>query len=222
MRDRLSRHFVACAAVAAAVTAHESRAAIVRQTWNQVMTATSNGIYILISGGGSFQTQGSMITGWDINIAGSNRLEFNSNSSFASGNAYVRTEGSGPLSSLAVGSVISSASTFIGSTTPIGSTNVGSNGWTLNATNYFGFRFYNDSTSAVNYGYGAIQVGATATVRTLLYLDYGDAGEAVTIPAPGVVALLGIAGLAGRRRVRRSPGPRPGAASATPSPSAHG
>lgn len=210
-RDRLDRHAAACATVAAVIAAHGSaEAAIVRQTWNQVMGATSNGIYILITGGGgagSFQTQGSMITGWDINIAGSNRLEFNSNSSFASGNAYVRTEGTGPLSSLAIGSVISSASTFIGSSTPIGSTNVGSNGWTLNAINYFGFRFFNDSTSAVNYGYGAIQVGATATVRTLLYLDYGNAGEAVTItapiPAPGAVALLGLAGLAGRRRVRR-------------------
>ncbi|MFM8642780.1 MAG: PEP-CTERM sorting domain-containing protein, partial [Phycisphaerales bacterium] len=83
----------------------------------------------------------------------------------------------------------------------ISATGVGSNGWTINATNYFGFRFYNEATSAINYGYGAMQVGATAAARTLLFVEYGNAGESVTVvPAPGAIALLGLAGFAGRRR----------------------
>jgi MYXO-CTERM domain-containing protein len=48
-----------------------------------------------------------------------------------------------------------------------------------------------------------MQVGGSATARTLLFIQYGDAGESVTvgpIPAPGALALLGVAGLAGRRR----------------------
>jgi MYXO-CTERM domain-containing protein len=46
-----------------------------------------------------------------------------------------------------------------------------------------------------------MQVGATAATRTLLFVEYGNAGESVTVvPAPGAIALLGLAGFAGRRR----------------------
>jgi len=55
----------------------------------------------------------------------------------------------------------------------------------------------------VRYGYGVMQVGQTASDRTLLAIVWGDQGESVTvtaIPAPGAIALLGVAGLVSRRR----------------------
>ena len=153
----------------------------------------------------SSATSSTTIGGWDINPYGATTLNF-----FASATAqnpattYVRTQASGGPSSLAGGTIIGAASTYANSTTSvISATGVGSNGWTINAINYFGFRFYNEGTGAINYGYGAMHVGATAATRTLLFVDYGDAGESVTVvPAPGAIALLGVAGLVGARRRR--------------------
>jgi hypothetical protein len=47
-----------------------------------------------------------------------------------------------------------------------------------------------------------MSVGATNTVRTITDIFYEDvAATAITVvPAPGAIALLGLAGLAGRRR----------------------
>ena len=117
---------------------------------------------------------------------------------------FVRTQATGGPSSLAAGTVIGAASTYANSTaTVVSATGVGSNGWVANSVNYFGFRFYNESTASVNYGYGAMQVGATGGVRTLLFLEYGNAGESVSVvPAPGALALVGLAGIAARRRRR--------------------
>jgi uncharacterized protein (TIGR03382 family) len=74
----------------------------------------------------------------------------------------------------------------------------------LNAINYFGFRFNPGSTAGVvRYGYGVMQVGATASARTLLALVWENSGGSITvtaIPAPGALALLGVVGLAARRR----------------------
>ena len=48
----------------------------------------------------------------------------------------------------------------------------------------------------------ALTVGAAITNRTLTDILYEDvAATAITVvPAPGAIALLGLAGLAGRRR----------------------
>ena len=201
--SRLEKHFaVAAAAVAVAGAAN---AAIVVWNVNASVPANSNGLYLNIA----TQTTGTSaaaVAGWDINPYGGTDLRF-----FASGaspnptSTYVRTQASGGPSSLAVGFVIGGTSTFANSTTAvISSAGVGANGWTLNSINYFGFRFNPGSTAGVvRYGYGVMQVGATASARTLLAVVYGDAGESVTvtaIPAPGAIALLGVAGLASRRR----------------------
>ncbi|MFM7798746.1 MAG: MYXO-CTERM sorting domain-containing protein [Planctomycetota bacterium] len=46
-------------------------------------------------------------------------------------------------------------------------------------------------------------MGASATVRTLVSVCYEDSGGAITVvPAPGAMALLGLAGVASRRRRR--------------------
>jgi MYXO-CTERM domain-containing protein len=201
--SRIEKHFaVAAAAVAVAGAAN---AAIVTWNINALIPNNVDGLYINIATQ-TTGTSGSSTPGWDINPYGSNALVF-----YATGGSpnpvttYVRTQGSGGPSSLAVGTVIGGTSTFANSSTAVISTGgVGANGWTLNSVNYFGFRFNPGSTAGVvRYGYGVMQVGATASARTLLAIVWGDAGESVTvtaIPAPGALALLGVAGLVSRRR----------------------
>ena len=202
--NRFEKH-IAAAAVAAGI-AGVANAAIITWNINAAIPANLDGLYIKLDTQQSAPLA-SGVAGWDINPYGSTSLNF-----FASSTApnpattYVRTQTSGGPSSLAAGTVISGSSVFANSTTAvISSAGVGANGWALNSVNYFGFRFHNNTTGAINYGFGAMQVGATATSRTLLFLQYGDAGESVTvgaIPAPGALALLGVAGLAGGRRRR--------------------
>jgi MYXO-CTERM domain-containing protein len=201
LSNRLVKHFGAAAAAATVVGG--ANAAIVTWNLNLVIPNNFDGAYINIAA----QTTGtsSALAGWDINPYGAGSMNFFAPSSApAPVTTYVRTQATGGPSSLAGGTVIGASSVFANSTTAvITSAGVGSNGWTLNATNYFGFRFWNESTSAINYGYGAMQVGATAGTRTLLFIEYGDAGESVTVvPAPGAMALVGLAGLAARRRRR--------------------
>ena len=200
--SRLETHLAASVAVAAVASA--AQAVVVTWNINQAIPANVDGLYIKIDTQ-QFGPLGSGLAGWDINPYGATTLSF-----FASAAApnpsttYVRTQGSGGPSSLAGGTVISAASTFTNSTAAvISSGGVGANGWQLNAINYFGFRFHNNTTNAINYGYGAMQVGATAAARTLLFIEYGNAGESVTVvPAPAALALLGAAGLVGARRRR--------------------
>jgi MYXO-CTERM domain-containing protein len=199
--NRLEKHAIAASMVALGAAA-VTNAAIVRWDANLVIPANFDGLYINVATQTTASTSAG-IGGWDINPYGATTINF-----FASATApnpattYVRTQASGGPSSLAGGTVISGASTFANSTAAVVSaTGVGVNGWQINAINYFGFRFYNEGTGAINYGYGAMQVGATAATRTLLFVEYGDAGESVTVvPAPGAIALLGLAGFAGRRR----------------------
>jgi len=201
--SRLEKHFaVAAAAVAVAGAAN---AAIV--TWNigALIPNNLNGLYINIATQ-TTGTSGSGTPGWDINPYGTNALSFFASSSSPNpASTYVRTQASGGPSSLAVGTVIGGTSTFANSTSPVvSSAGVGANGWALNSVNYFGFRFNPGSTAGVvRYGYGVMQVGQTASDRTLLAIVWGDQGESVTvtaIPAPGAIALLGVAGLVSRRR----------------------
>jgi len=185
LHTRIQKHF-AVAATALAVAGASSAEVI---TWNINAPIPNNidGLYINIAA----QTTGSSGTstaGWDINPYGTNALSF-----YASGSSpnptttYVRTQATGGPSRLAVGTVIGSSSTYANSTAAVISTaGVGSNGWQLNAINYFGFRFNPGSTAGtVRYGFGAMQVGATASARTLLFLKWEDSGASITVSDGG-------------------------------------
>lgn len=198
---RLETHLAASVAVAAMASA--AQAVVITWNINQVIPANGDGLYFKIDTQ-QFATSGTSLVGWDVNPYGTTTLQFFATTSSPNPTStYVRTQGSGGPSSLAAGTVISASSSFANSTTSVVSGTSVFNGWQLNAVNYFGFRFHNNTTNAINYGYGAIQVGATAATRTLLFIEYGNAGEAVTVvPAPGALALLGAAGLLGGRRRR--------------------
>jgi len=81
----------------------------------------------------------------------------------------------------------------------------GSNSWVQGGSNLFGFSFQ-DSAGQLRYGWGEITLDAgTYDSGVLTKLVYEDTGASVTagvVPAPGALALLGIAGFAGSRRRR--------------------
>lgn len=74
----------------------------------------------------------------------------------------------------------------------------------LNSTNnYAGFRFLNENTGQVHYGYLRLSIGATLATRSIIEYGYEDvAGASIFVPAPGALALLAVAGM-GRARRRR-------------------
>jgi MYXO-CTERM domain-containing protein len=100
------------------------------------------------------------------------------------------------VASLSGGTLVSSASTF-GNT----ASSVTAGGWVLNSANYFGFRFVG-ADAGTHYGWGIMTVGATMGARTLTSVTFETtAGASVVVaPAPGALALLGLAGFAARRR----------------------
>ena len=198
--NRLEKH-LATAAVAAGL-AGAANAAIITWNINAAVPATLDGLYIKIDTQQFTSLAGTNLPGWDINPYGSTSMNFYASATAPNpATTYVRTQASGGPSNLAAGTVVGASSVFANSTTAvISSAGAGANGWSLNSVNYFGFRFHNNTTNAINYGFGAMQVGADSSSRTLLFIEYGDAGESVVVPAPGAIALLGLAGLAGRRR----------------------
>jgi MYXO-CTERM domain-containing protein len=198
LSNRLTKHFAAAAAVT--VVAGSANAAIVHwSNINLVVPNTIDGLYINVE----TQTTGSaagVVPGWDINPYGTSTTAM---SWFgATGGGCVTGLGQGGTStavaSLSSGTLVSGASTFANT-----ASSVTAGGWVLNANNYFGFRFV-AADGATKYGWGTMAIGANMGTRTLVEIAFeSDAGVGIsvgTVPAPGAIALLGLAGLAGRRR----------------------
>jgi MYXO-CTERM domain-containing protein len=194
--NRFEKHIVAAATVA--MTAAAANAAVV--TWNANLIIPNNidGQYINVE----TQTAGSAassVAGWDLNPYGTSTTAMSWFAAAAPSGCVMGLGQGGAtaaVASLSGGTLVSSASTF-GNT----ASSVTAGGWVLNAVNYFGFRFLG-ADALTHYGYGVMTVGATMGVRTLTSVSFEDtAGASITvIPAPGAIALLGLAGFASRRR----------------------
>ena len=196
---RLNKHF-ALAPVATAAVAATANAAIV--TWNANLVIPNNidGQYINVETQ-VYGTAAGLAVGWDLNPYGTSTTTM---SWFAAGapSGCVTGLGTGGtivgVANLSNGTLVGSASTF-GNT----ASGVANGGWKLNAANYFGFRF-TAADALTHYGYGVMTVGATMGVRTLTSVYYENVAETgitvVAVPAPGALALLGLAGFASRRR----------------------
>ena len=194
--NRFEKHIVAAATVA--MTAAAANAGLV--TWNANLVIPNNidGQYINVE----TQTAGSAagnVAGWDLNPYGTSTTAM-SWFAAAAPSGCVTGLGQGgttiAVASLSGGTLVSSASTF-GNT----ASSVTAGGWMLNSANYFGFRFLG-ADAGTHYGWGIMTVGATMGVRTLTSVTFETtAGASVTVaPAPGALALLGLAGFAARRR----------------------
>jgi len=199
---KLEMHFAAAAALCAAGAAN---AAIVVWNVNEAIPLTTDGMYFNVE----TQTTGLTGTGtpgWDLNPYGGTNLAFYWT---GSGAACVRLNPSGSFGSntmsnlsqgFSIGAQMTGTASFGGSSPSFTTTQPGK--WNFNAINYFGFRFTN-AAGQIRYAWGAMSVGATATTRTLLTIAYEDSGGSIevgAVPAPGAIALLGVAGLASRRR----------------------
>lgn len=212
-KSRLNRA-LAAAGTAVAATAGaglagdtpEVQADIINWNINQPIPLNIDGLYIKID---TQQFSGTAMAGWDINPYGATSLNFFASSTAPNpASTYVRTQAAGGPSGLALGYLVDGSSPFVNNTTAvISSANVPANGWALNSLNYFGFRFHNNTTNAINFGYGVMQVGATATARTLVSLHYENSGAGINVgavPEPGTLGLLalGAVGLVASRRRR--------------------
>ena len=197
--NRLEKHFAVCAAAVATVACvGTANAALV--TWNANLVIPNNidGQYINVE----TQTAGSAagnVAGWDLNPYGTSTTAMSWFAAAAPSGCVMGLGQGGTttaVASLSGGTLVSSASTF-GNT----ASSVTAGGWMLNSANYFGFRFLG-ADALTHYGFGQMTVGATMGVRTLDYVSFETtAGASVTVaPAPGALALLGLAGLATRRR----------------------
>jgi hypothetical protein len=194
LSNRLAKHFAAAAA--ASVVAGAANAAIVH--WanaNLVIPATIDGMYINVETR-TTGSAGSVVPGWDLNPYSATSLTwFN-----ATGTGMMRYPGvtTGSAGNLAGGTVVGGTGSFGSGAVTFGAA---AGNWQLNAVNTFGFRFVS-AAGTTHYGYGFMSVGATNTVREITDIFYEDvAATAITVvPAPGAIALLGLAGLAGRRR----------------------
>ena len=197
--NRLEKHFAVCAAAVATVACvGTANAALV--TWNANLVIPNNidGMYINVEMQNA-QSAAGLAAGWDLNPYGTSTTAMSWFAAPAPSGCVMGLGQGGTTSavaSLTGGTLVSSASTF-GNT----ASSVTAGGWKLNSTNYFGFRFLG-ADNLGHYGWGQFTIGATMGVRTLNFVTFETtAGASVTVaPAPGALALLGLAGLATRRR----------------------
>lgn len=204
LKNRLNTHFAACAAVAAATVAvapQQADAALVYSGPVSINIPDNiDGVYLNVVTGAS---GAAAPAGWDINpysaVAGGFYLWG------ATANTFYNPQGViGGNYNLAVGTTISGAAAAF--FRPGGATDLTSQ-FNLNSSdNYIGFRFTNEAMGGmVQFGWAQLSFGATGGQRSIVAYAYEDSGAAIqagVVPAPGAIALLGLAGLVGSRRRR--------------------
>jgi MYXO-CTERM domain-containing protein len=169
---RLVQHF-ACAAAVTVVAGAANAAVVYSGIQNFVCAVDIDGCYINVETNTLSNGPGSGVLGWDVNP-------------YSSGGGMNFFNSTGVVFGSAAGN------------------------WQYSAENIIGFRFV-AAAGITHYGWMRFQMGAagsSGTSMTRTVVDYGwesDAAVAITagagaIPAPGAIALLGLAGLAGRRR----------------------
>ncbi len=191
----LELHFAAAAALCAAGAANA--AVVYSGVLNMTIPANIDGVYMNVMTGAS-GSAGSAVAGWDVNPYGATYLSFYA----ASGTGYMRHPSATTTAktNIAEGTAIGGSAYFYGSSAAIVGTLDGQ--WSLNSTGLVGFKFKGED-ALTHYGWMRIAIGASLADRTLVDLGYESvAGEAIFAgaPAPGALALLGVAGLASRRR----------------------
>lgn len=203
-RSKISLRLGLCAAVLATTAAMtpEAHAVVVTFSTPIAVPNTFAGVYINLLTGANGITPAS-VPGWDIGPWGSsNTLTFFFNGTPANSSGGVAATTTGPYLDLAVGSVISSASTFSAS-----ASNLQTAAFQSSGTHRLGFRFFNETTSAVNYGYMTLQTtGPLGFPATVTGWSFENSGAAITVvPEPSTTLMLALGGLAlGAAQLRRS------------------
>lgn len=206
--NRLVKHAAIAASVAAAASAN---AAIVYSgVVNFACAIDIDGTYINVETAQLTNGPGAGVPGWDVNPYRSSSGSGMNFFSPTGGGMVSASSGVGPALNLAAGTVIGSTSNFSSSTStiPFGAS---AGQWQYGANNLVGFRFVS-SAGTTHYGWmrflmGTQPVSGNLVTRTVVDFAYESvAGASIaageSIPAPGALALLGVAGLAGARRRR--------------------
>ena len=208
--NRFEKHVVAAAAVAMGAAAAANAAVVYSGVINFACAVDIDGCYINVQTNLLSNGPASGVPGWDVNpySSGGGMNFFNS-----TGGGQLRYPGvtAGPAGNLALGTSIGATGSFNTSTTGVVFGSAAGN-WAYSAENIIGFRFVGADTG-VRYGWMRFLMGAagsSGTSMTRTVVDYGYESTAATailagagiIPAPGAIALLGVAGLAGGRRRR--------------------
>ncbi len=194
---RTLRLALASTAVAATLFSHASHAAIVVVDLTASPLAIPNnfaGIYLNVVTGASGITQPST-PGWDINPFGSG-----GNLSFFTPTGGGIVGSTGTATALLPGATVSAASTFVTGTatgTP----------FRVTGTEYLGFRFQNESTGVINYGYVQMTTtgpsGFPAAIAGYAYENTGLGITVTPVPEPATTGMMLAGGLglwAWRRR----------------------
>lgn len=172
--------------------------------------ANIDGVYINVITGGT-GISGAGTAGWDINPYSATAMQFFSPGAPAGG-AILRFPGSALVTAgnQTLGTLVDAAGAYNGSTAAV-TFGAAAGNWALNASNYFGFRFLNEDNGQVHYGWGRMDVGATATTRAVAELYFEDqAGVGIPVGATGIpeptgsLLAAGAAGLLTLRRRRRT------------------
>lgn len=207
LKQRLDAHFASAAvlAVGAAFVGAEQRADAYI-VWSGILNinipSNVDGVYLNVITGQSAAT-GTGAPGWDVNPYGGTNLQFFANT----GGGYVRGLGSSAtlVDNLAFNTVIGASQSFGSGTGGVETT--GATAFNVNSSqNLVGFRFVNEATGSTHYGWMRIQLWSGPGIQPRSIVEYayetvaGASINAGVIPAPGAIALLGLAGLVGRRR----------------------
>jgi hypothetical protein len=200
-----------CAAALAgtAAGAGNANAAIITFSTPILVPQTTAGVYINFLTGANGTSAGA-VPGWDFNpysASGGTQLGFYWSPTLVGGlrGAGVASTTTGPYISLNPGDTVSAASIFT-------SAILGTTGspFLTTGTHILGFRFANETTGALNFGYLTMTNTATSGFpSTVLTWSFDNTGAPITvaIPEPSTVAFLSVAALAlgacGLRQWRR-------------------
>ena len=198
------------AATAALLMAGSAQAAVVTFTTPIAVPNNFDGVYINFLTGATGITASS-VPGWDFNpYATAAGLSFFWSATPTAGGG-VASSTTGPYLNLAPGAVVSSASTFAAVTATTATAAFQTTG-----THVLGFRFYNEATSAVNYGYltmtNTASTGFPATITGWSFENTGAAitvgGASAAVPEPATWGMMilgfGMIGAAARSRKVRT------------------
>lgn len=184
LRERaVSRSILFASASAAALLSSASMAAIVTSpVSNLVIPETTAGVYINVVTGVT-GTAAAAVAGWDLNpynTATGLGIYWAPQGTAPVRNAAVGNTATGPITVLVPGASIGPTSTFTSAIQAASS---------LRPTGdrFFGFRFFNEATSTINFGYARITTTSpNGFPATLVSVVYEDSGAPITIPLPAV------------------------------------
>ena len=210
LSNRFEKHVLVAAAVAMGATAAANAAVVYSGIVNFSCAVDIDGAYINVETNTLSNGPGTGVPGWDVNpySTGGGMNFFNS-----TGGGQMRYPGvtTGPAGNLAVGTEIGATGSYNTATTAVVFGSAAGN-WQYSANNIIGFKFI-AADGLTHYGWMRFLMGAagsSGTSMTRTVVDYGyesTAGVSIlagagAVPAPGALALLGVAGFAGKRRRR--------------------